>query len=67
VRRSGWMDKRVDREPKVSMLHHHRGTLPVEDPDPPDDGTRSNAMRICGPQFDCCLRGGLLYVLNGFG
>ena len=54
-------------EPKVSMLHHHCRTLPVEHPDPTKNGPQSNAMRIYGPQFDRRRRRGLLHLLERLG
>ena len=60
----GWMDKGIDIEPLVAMLHHHHWTLPVEDPDPTKDGFESNAVPINGPQFDRRLRCGLLHLLE---
>ena len=60
----GWMDKRIDVEPLVTMLHDHRWTLPIEDPDPTKDGFESNAVLIEGPQFDRRLRCGLLHLLE---
>ncbi len=62
-----WMDKRIDVEPLIAMLHYHRRTLPVEDPDPTDDWLESDAMLIESPQFDCRLRSGLLHLIDGFG
>jgi len=46
------------------MLHHHGWTLPVEDPDPAQNGFESNAVLIKSPQFDRCFRSGLLYLLK---
>ena len=54
------MDKCIDVEPLVAMLHHHGWPLAVEDPDPAKDGFESNAMRIYGPQFDRRFGSGLL-------
>ena len=61
------MDKGIDVEPKVSMLNHHRRTLPVESPDPTNNGLESNAMLIASPQFDRRLWGGLVHLVEGFG
>jgi hypothetical protein len=58
------MDKGVDIEPLVAMLHYRRWTLPVEHPDPTKDGLESNAVLIKGPQFDRRLRCGLLHLLE---
>lgn len=58
------MDKRIDVEPLVTMLHHHSRSLPIEDPDPAKDGFESNTMLIEGPQFDRRFRSGLLDLLE---
>ena len=46
------MDKGIDVEPLIAMLNHYRRTLPVESPDPKDNGLESNAMLIESPPFD---------------
>ena len=54
-------------EPLVAMLHHHRWTLSVEDPDPTKDGLESNAVLIKGPQFHRRQRLGLVHLVERLG
>ena len=61
------MNKGIDVEPLITMLNHHGRTLPVESPDPTDDGLESNAMLIESPQVNRRLWGGLLHLVEGLG
>jgi hypothetical protein len=56
------MDKGIDTEPLIVILHYHGRTVHIEDLNPTRDLLESNEVFVEDPQFDRPLRRGLLHL-----
>lgn len=62
-----WMDKGKDIHPFIALGHWSSDGGSFGCPDPPQNGLEANAVLIHTPQFNTCVRMGLLDGLDLFG